>query len=139
MGPRAGSEPSSGAWLAPGAAVGYPFCGPGLAARVMPLAAVAVLAEASLALPPGPQSQPAVIASIVLPLTTAAEFLLAWGRLPGWLSAGAIATREESALSGLRAAAARAGARIDIEPVPGGTRLAWRFPAGAAVAGGART
>jgi Histidine kinase len=28
----------------------------------------------------------------------------------------------------LRDAAARAGARVDIEPVPGGTRLAWWFP-----------
>jgi hypothetical protein len=31
-------------------------------------------------------------------------------------------------LSGLQDAAVRAGVRIDIEPVPGGTRLAWRFP-----------
>jgi hypothetical protein len=31
-------------------------------------------------------------------------------------------------LSGLQDAAVRAGVRMDIEPVPGGTRLAWRFP-----------
>jgi signal transduction histidine kinase len=31
-------------------------------------------------------------------------------------------------LSFLQDAAVRAGIRIDIEPVPGGTRLAWRFP-----------
>ena len=36
MGPRAGSEPSSGAWLTPGVAAGYPFRGPGLVARVVP-------------------------------------------------------------------------------------------------------
>jgi hypothetical protein len=35
---------------------GYPFRGPGLLVRVAPFAAVAVLAEASLALPPGPVS-----------------------------------------------------------------------------------
>jgi signal transduction histidine kinase len=86
MGPRAGSEPSSGVWLASGTPVGYPFRGPGLLARIVPFAAVAVLAEASLALPPGTHAYPAVTASIVLLLVTAAEFLLPWGRLPAWLS-----------------------------------------------------
>jgi len=65
---------------------GYPFRGPGLLARVIPFAAVAVLAEASVALPPGPRSQPALIASVVLLLATAAAFALPWPRLPGWAS-----------------------------------------------------
>ena len=63
-----------------------PFRGPGLLARVAPFAIVAVLAEASLALPPGPQSGSAVIASIVLLLATAGAFLLPWPRLPAWMS-----------------------------------------------------
>ena len=36
---------------------GFPFCGPGLLVRVAPFAVVTVLAEVSLALPPGVQSQ----------------------------------------------------------------------------------
>jgi len=63
---------------------GYPFRGPGLLARVWPFAAIAVLAEASLALPPGPTSTWAPAASVVLLLATAAAFLLPWSRLPGW-------------------------------------------------------
>ena len=60
-----------------------PFTGPGLWPRVMPFAAVAVLAEASVALPPGPQSGGAVVASVLLLLLTAAAFFLPWSRLPG--------------------------------------------------------
>ena len=63
---------------------GYPFRGRGLAARVLPFAVVAVLAEASLALPPGVTSAPAAIISAVLLAATAAAFALPWGRLPGW-------------------------------------------------------
>lgn len=63
---------------------GFPFRGPGLLARVVPFAVVAVLAEASLALPVGVQSQPAVIVSIVLLLTVAGSFALPWRRLPAW-------------------------------------------------------
>jgi signal transduction histidine kinase len=69
----------------PEGAPGYPFRGPGIAARVIPFAAVAVLAEASLALPPGPQSRSALIVSVVLLLATAAAFLLPWPRLPAWM------------------------------------------------------
>lgn len=61
-----------------------PFQGPGLRARVVPFAVVAVVAEASLLLPPGPQSWPAVIVSMVLLLAVAAAFALPWARLPGW-------------------------------------------------------
>ena len=57
---------------------GFPFRGPGLLARVVPFAVVAVLAEASLALPVGVQSQPAVIVSIVLLLAVAGSFALPW-------------------------------------------------------------
>jgi signal transduction histidine kinase len=63
---------------------GYPFRGRGLAARVLPFAVVAVLAEASLALPPGVTSEPAAIISVGLLAATAAAFALPWGRLPGW-------------------------------------------------------
>jgi signal transduction histidine kinase len=63
---------------------GYPFRGPGLAARVLPFAVVAVLAEASLALTPGSTSDPAAIISAVLLAATAAAFALPWARLPGW-------------------------------------------------------
>jgi signal transduction histidine kinase len=63
---------------------GYPFRGPGLAARVLPFAVLAVLAEASLALPPGSASIPPTIASVVLLFATAAAFALPWARLPSW-------------------------------------------------------
>ena len=63
---------------------GYPFRGRGLAARVLPFAVVAVLAEASLALPPGSTSELAAIVSVVLLAATAAAFALPWARLPGW-------------------------------------------------------
>ena len=68
----------------PGQPPGFPFRGPGLLARVVPFAVVAVLAEASLALPVGVQSQPAMIASIVLLLAVAGSFALPWHRLPAW-------------------------------------------------------
>ena len=63
---------------------GFPFRGPGLLVRVVPFAVVAVLAEASLALPVGVQSQPAMIVSIVLLLAVAGSFALPWRRLPAW-------------------------------------------------------
>jgi signal transduction histidine kinase len=65
-------------------APGYPFRGPGWAGRVLPFAALAVLAEASLALPPGSSSTVAGVASAVLLAVTAAAFALPWARLPGW-------------------------------------------------------
>jgi Histidine kinase len=114
MGPRAGSASSPGAWLAPGAAAGYPFRGPGLVARVVPFAAVAVLAEASLALPPGTQADPAVAASIILLLVTAAEFLLPWRRLPAWLSVLVPLTYTASVLALILAAGPTSGVGIVI-------------------------
>jgi signal transduction histidine kinase len=57
----------------------------GLATRIAPFAALAFLAEASLALPPGPASLPEAIASVVFLLLTAALVVLVpWDRLPAW-------------------------------------------------------
>jgi signal transduction histidine kinase len=67
-----------------GERAGVPFRGPSLWPRVLPFAAVAVLAEASLALPPGPKSAGAVLASALLLVATAMAFLLPWSRLPEW-------------------------------------------------------
>jgi signal transduction histidine kinase len=114
MGPRAGPEPSSGAWLVSGTAPGYPFRGHGLVARVVPFAAVAVLAEASLALPPGTTAYPAVITSIALLLLTAAEFFLPWARLPAWLSLLVPLTYTASVLALVLAAGATSGVGIVI-------------------------
>ena len=60
------------------------FRGPGLLARAGPFAVVAVAAEASLALPPGTRSWPAVTVSLVLLAATGLAFLLPWNRMPGW-------------------------------------------------------
>jgi signal transduction histidine kinase len=62
-----------------------PFQGPGLRARVLPFAVVAVVAEVSVLLPPGPQSWPAFIVSAVLLVAVGAAFALPWARLPGWM------------------------------------------------------
>jgi signal transduction histidine kinase len=57
----------------------------GLLTRIAPFAALAILAEASLALPPGPVSVPKAITSAVILLVTAAlVVLLPWERLPVW-------------------------------------------------------
>jgi signal transduction histidine kinase len=94
---------------ASGEVPGYPFRGPGLVARVAPFAAVAVLAEASLALSPGPQSEPALAASVVLLLATAAAFLLPWPRMPGWTSVLVPLTYTGSVLALILAAGADSG------------------------------
>ena len=59
-----------------------PFDRPGLAARVGPFALVAVVAEASLALPPGTRVGTAVIVSLVLLAAVALAFLLPWAGFP---------------------------------------------------------
>jgi signal transduction histidine kinase len=57
----------------------------GLLTRIAPFAVLAVLAEASLALPPGPACIPLAIASLVILLVTAALVVLVpWDRLPAW-------------------------------------------------------
>jgi signal transduction histidine kinase len=83
--PASGSELTAGASPVDGRPAGYPFRGPGLLVRVGPFAAIAVLAEASLALPPGPASMWAAAASVILLVAVAAAFLLPWSRLPGWM------------------------------------------------------
>jgi signal transduction histidine kinase len=61
----------------------------GLLPRITPFAALAVLAEASLALPPGPASLSYAAASLVLLAATAAAItLLPWERLPAWTKVG---------------------------------------------------
>ena len=88
MGSRAESASLPEISVPPGRQARSPFRGPGLWARVAPFAIVAVLAEASLALPSPDQapSWPAVLASVLLLLATAAAFLLPWPRLPGWMT-----------------------------------------------------
>lgn len=83
--PASGSELTAGASPVDGRPAGYPFRGPGLLVRVGPFAAIAVLAEASLALPPGPASTRAAAASVILLVAVAAAFLLPWSRPPGWM------------------------------------------------------
>jgi signal transduction histidine kinase len=81
-----GSSAVPAVLLGEGQPPGFPFRGPVLGARVVPFAVVAVLAEISLALPPGVQSQAAMIASIGLLLAVAASFALPWSRLPTWVT-----------------------------------------------------
>jgi signal transduction histidine kinase len=64
---------------------GYPFQGPGAPARAVPFAAIAVVAEASLALSSSLGSAWAVLASVVLLLAIPPAFFLPWARLPAWL------------------------------------------------------
>lgn len=61
-----------------------PFQGPGLAARVGPFALVAVVAQASLALPPGTHAWAEVTVSLVLLALVSLAFLLPWNLLPAW-------------------------------------------------------
>jgi signal transduction histidine kinase len=61
----------------------------GLLTRIAPFAALAALAEASLALPPGPASAGyAVISVVLLAATAAAIVFLPWDRLPSWTKVG---------------------------------------------------
>ncbi len=113
MGPLAGSAPPEPS-PAGGTVPGYPFRGPGLFARLVPFAVVAVLAEASLALPPGPQSPSAVVISIVLLLAAAAAFLLPWTRLPGWMTVLVPLTYVGSVLALILAAGPTSGVGIVI-------------------------
>jgi len=86
MGPVAGTAAPSEVSPTFEIPVGGPFTEPGLRARVLPFAVVAILAEASLALPPGAQSPPAAVISVLLVAATAAAFGLPWARLPAWAS-----------------------------------------------------
>ncbi|HWC34560.1 MAG TPA: hypothetical protein VG650_06995 [Mycobacteriales bacterium] len=61
-----------------------PFRRRGLTTRVAPFAVVAVIAAASMALPPGPASAWKAVVSGALLLAVILAFLLPWSRLPGW-------------------------------------------------------
>jgi signal transduction histidine kinase len=110
----AGSEPTAGAPPGSGRPAGYPFRGPGLLVRVGPFAAIAVLAEASLALPPGPTSAWAAGVSVVLLVAVAAGFLLPWPRLPGWMPVLVPLVYTGSVLALILAAEATSGVGIVI-------------------------
>jgi signal transduction histidine kinase len=59
----------------------------GLLVRIAPFAALAVIAEASLLLPPGPASLADAIVSVLLLAGVAAEItFVPWTRVPGWLT-----------------------------------------------------
>jgi signal transduction histidine kinase len=98
----------------PGEPDGSPFRGPALWAKVAPFAVVAVLAEASLALPPYGKSGWATLVSIVLLALVAGEFMLPWSRLPSWMSVLVPLTYTGSVLALLLAAGATAGVGIVI-------------------------
>jgi hypothetical protein len=74
LGPVLAAGTAPAADLAPG----YPYRGRGLVTRVVPFAGIALIAELSLALPPGPTSGWAAAISGVLLAMVAAAFLLAW-------------------------------------------------------------
>jgi signal transduction histidine kinase len=93
---------------------GFPFTGPGLLTRVAPFAVVAVLAEASLALPGGmPSALPAVI-SVLLLLAVVGAFWLPWQRLPSWMTVLVPLTYAASALFLILAAGPTAGVGLVI-------------------------
>lgn len=89
-----------------------PFARPGLAVRVAPFAVVAVLAEASLALPPGPVPAWPMAISAALLAATAVAVLLPWPRLPGWLTVLVPLAYTGSVLSLLLAAGPAAGVSV---------------------------
>jgi signal transduction histidine kinase len=93
---------------------GYPFRGPGLLVRAVPFAAIAVLAEASLALSSGPVQAWALAVSLMLLLAVAAAFALPWPRLPGWLSVLMPLTYTGSVLALILAAGTTSGVGIVI-------------------------
>ena len=92
---------------------GYPFRGPGVWARTVPFAAIAVVAEASLALPPGPPSMWPTAISVVL-LVATAGFFLPWPRLPDWVASLAPLTYTASVLALILAAGSASGVGIVI-------------------------
>ncbi len=82
--------------------------------RIAPFAVVAALAEASLALPPGPQSAPAAIVSVLLLMAVPVAFLLPWPHLPAWASVFVPLLYTGSALALILAAGATSGVGIVI-------------------------
>lgn len=92
---------------------GYPFRGPGALVRVAPFAAIAALAEASLALPPRPRGLWPVLISLVLLLALPPAFLLLpWPRLPHWVPVLVPLTYTGSVLALILAAGSTSGVGI---------------------------
>lgn len=59
----------------------------GLLVRIAPFAALGLIAEASVLLPPGPASLPYAIVSVLLLAGVAAEIIFVpWPQVPGWLT-----------------------------------------------------
>jgi len=114
MGPEPESATPVPALLAADDLPGAPFLGPGAATRVAPFAVVAALAEASLALPPGPRSAPAAIVSVLLLLAVPPAFLLPWPRLPAWTTVFVPLLYTGSVLALILAAGATSGVGIVI-------------------------
>lgn len=67
---------------APGPRAASPFRRDGRLAQVLPFAVVAIAAEASLALPPGPRSATALAISLALLAAAGCALALPWERLP---------------------------------------------------------
>jgi signal transduction histidine kinase len=93
---------------------GYPFRGPGALARAAPFAAIAALAEASLALPPLPGDLWPVLVSLVLLAIPPAFVLLPWPRLPHWAPVLVPLTYTGSVLALILASGATSGVGIVI-------------------------
>ncbi|HEY3953902.1 MAG TPA: histidine kinase [Streptosporangiaceae bacterium] len=94
---------------------GYPFRGPGALARAAPFAAIAALAEASLALPPLPADLWPVLISLLLLLAIPPAFvLLPWPRLPHWAPVLVPLTYTGSVLALIFASGVTAGVGIVI-------------------------
>ena len=93
---------------------GSPFQGPGLLARAVPFAVIAVVAEASLAFPPGPTSGWAVAVSVALLLAVSAAFLLPRRRLPAWTTVLVPLAYTGSVLALILAAGATSGVGVVI-------------------------
>jgi hypothetical protein len=89
-----------------------PFSRPGLAVRAAPFAAVAIVAEASVAFPPGPRSGWALGVSVALLLVVGAAFALPWSRLPAWLQVAVPLASTGSMLALILAAGATSGVGI---------------------------
>ena len=63
-----------------------PFRRAGRRDRALPFLIVAVAAEASVLLPPGPQSTPDLVISLGLLSAVVASFWLPWEQIPAWVS-----------------------------------------------------
>ena len=86
MNEQTGSQAAQSATALPETILDWaPWRRDGLLTRIAPFAALAVLAEASLALPPGPVSAGHAVASVLLLAATAAAIaFLPWDGLPSW-------------------------------------------------------